>query len=173
MSLGDTISENVDKLSDKFWDVFPGIILFIVLLIIGWFISKFIAKIAKKLLEKLGFESAMDKVGVSKQFKNIGFKGVSHFMSIFVFWFVFLIFIQIGLGALDVAIISDILSPIVLFIPKALIAALVIVIGLWVGSFVAVLLEKSLKKSGIGPKVQPIDKQIKSFPKNVKKQQEE
>lgn len=157
-----TIKDNIELLTDKIEEILPGIILFIVLLVIGWIISKLIANIVRKLLEKMGLEKAMDKVGVSEQFKSIGFKGVSHFMSIFVFWFIFLIFLQIGLGALEIAIISDILSPIVLFVPKALIAALLIVIGLWVGSLVASMLEKMLNKSGMKPKLEPVDKQIKS-----------
>ena len=158
----DTIRDQVDNLVDKFWDIVPGLLFLIIFIIVGYIVGKIIAGAVRKFLEKVGFEKAMDKVKISKHFKTIGFKSVAHFLSIFVFWFIFLIFFQVGLGAIRIEIITDILSPIILFIPRALIAALLVVIGLYVGSLVADLVEKALEKSGLSKTAKPINDQLKS-----------
>lgn len=149
-------------LEQQFWDLIPGLIFFFAILLVGYIVSKIIASVARKVLEKVGFETAMEKVKIQRHFKSIGFESVSRFLAIFVFWFIFLIFLQMGMGYLGANAITDLLQPIVLLIPRALIAALLVVIGLYVGTLVANLVKKILDKSGLGKIVKPIDKQIVS-----------
>jgi hypothetical protein len=151
------------QLEQSFWNLIPGLILFFVLLLIGYLVSRFVARIAKKLLEKVGFEKAMEKVKIQRHFKSIGFENVSHFISIFVFWFIFLIFLQMGIGYLQADAITNLLEPIILLIPRALIAAVLVVIGLYIGTIVADVVKKILNKSGLQKTVQPIDKHISSM----------
>ncbi len=149
------------EMEAQFWEFMPGLVFLLVFLLVGYVVSKVIAGIFRKFLEKVGFEKAMKKVRLEKHFKKLGFDTVSHFISVFIFWFVFLIFLQIGVGAADIEIISDILSPIILFIPRALIAALLIVIGLYVGTLVSEMLVKTLNKSGLKKSVRTVDKHLK------------
>jgi len=155
------LGEPFAEMEAQFWKIMPGLIFLLVFILIGWLVGKVIAKTFRKFLERIGFEKAMKKVRIDKHFKSIGFENVSHFISIFIFWFVFLIFFQIGLGAVKVEVISDILSPIILFIPRALIAALLVVIGLYVGTLVSEMVVKALKKTGIKKKIGEIDKHLK------------
>ena len=148
------------QLEESFWNLIPGLFFFFVLLLVGYIVSKFIARLAKKILEKVGFERAMEKVKIERHFQSIGFESASHFLSLFVFWFIFLIFFQMGMGYLQANAITDLLQPIILLIPRALIAALLVVIGLYVGTLVAEMIKKILNKSGIKKTVEPIDKQI-------------
>ncbi|MFO7990863.1 MAG: mechanosensitive ion channel [Thermoplasmata archaeon] len=155
------IGEPFVEMEAQFWKFLPGLVFLIVFILIGWLVGKLIAKGFRKFLEKVGFEKAMQKIKLEKHFKSIGFESVSHFISIFIFWFVFLIFFQIGLGAVKIEIISDILAPIILFIPRALIAALLIVIGLYVGTLISEMVIKALKKTGIQKKIGEIDKHLR------------
>lgn len=150
------------ELETAFWNIIPSLVFLIVLLLIGYVVSKFISRIVRRFLERVGFETAMEKVKIDKQFKSIGLESVSHFIGMFVFWFIFLIFLQLGIGAIGITLITDLLTPIVLIIPRALIAALLVVIGLYVGTLVANLVEKALDKSGLKKTVSPIDKELKS-----------
>ncbi len=148
------------ELETAFWNIVPNLVFLIVLLLVGYVISKFVSRVVRKFLERVGFEKAMAKVKIDKQFKSIGLESVSHFIGMFVFWFILLIFLQIGIGAIGVTLITDLLTPIVLIIPRALIAALLVVIGLYVGTLVANLVEKVLDKSGLKKTVSPIDKEL-------------
>ena len=158
----DVIRDQMDNIVDKFWEIVPGILFFIIFIIVGYVVGKIAAVVFRKFLEKVKFEKTMEKVKISKHFKSIGFKSTAHFLSIFVFWFIFLIFLQIGLGAIEIQIVTDILSPIILFIPRALIAALLVVIGLYIGTLVADIVEKALNKSGLKKSTRRIDEQLKS-----------
>lgn len=148
------------EIETAFWNIVPDLVFLIILLLIGYVISKFLTKVVRRFLEKVGFDKAMEKVKIDKHFKGIGLKSASHFIGIFVFWFIFLIFLQLGIGAIGISLITDLLTPIVLIIPKALIAALLVVIGLYVGTLVANFVEKILDKSGLKKTVAPIDKEI-------------
>ena len=149
------------ELETAFWNIVPDLVFLIILLLIGYVISKFVAKLVRKFLDKVGFEKAMEKVKIDKHFKSIGLESTTHFIGLFVFWFIFLIFLQLGIGAIGVSLITDLLTPIVLIIPKALIAALLVVLGLYVGTVVANIAKKILDKSGLKKTVAPIDKEIK------------
>lgn len=155
------LGEPFVEMEAQFWQFLPGLVFLLVFVLVGWLVGKIIAKAFRKFLEKVGFEKAMQKIKIEKHFKSIGFESVSHFISIFIFWFVFLIFFQIGLGAVKIEIISDILAPIILFIPRALIAALLIVIGLYVGTLISEMVIKALKKTGIQKKIGEIDKHLR------------
>ncbi|MFW6040999.1 MAG: mechanosensitive ion channel family protein [Thermoplasmatota archaeon] len=150
------------EMEAQFWEFMPGLIFLIVFIIVGYIVGKIIAEAFRKFLEKVGFEKAMDKIKLGKHFRKIGFKSVSHFVSVFIFWFVFLIFLQIGVGAVEIEIISDILSPIILFIPRALIAALLIVVGLYVGTLISEMLVKALNKTGLKESIRSIDKHLET-----------
>ena len=149
------------EMEAQFWEFLPGLIFLLVFILVGYVVGKLIASVFRKFLEKIGFEKAMNKIKLGKHFRKMGFKSASHFISIFIFWFVFLIFLQLGVGAADIEIISDILSPIILFIPRALIAALLIVIGLYVGTLVSEMVVKALNKSGLKKSVKSVDQQLK------------
>ncbi|MFO7942982.1 MAG: mechanosensitive ion channel [Anaerolineales bacterium] len=149
------------EMESQFWEFLPGLIFLLVFILVGYVVGKLIANIFRKFLEKIGFEKAMNKMKLGRHFRKMGFKSASHFISIFIFWFVFLIFLQLGVGAADIGIISDILSPIILFIPRALIAALLIVIGLYVGTLVSDMVVKALNKTGLKKSVKSVDQQLK------------
>ncbi|MGM0404783.1 MAG: mechanosensitive ion channel family protein [Thermoplasmatota archaeon] len=149
------------EMESQFWEFLPGLIFLLVFILVGYVVGKLIANIFRKFLERIGFEKAMNKMKLGRHFRKMGFKSASHFISIFIFWFVFLIFLQLGVGAADIGIISDILSPIILFIPRALIAALLIVIGLYVGTLVSDMVVKALNKTGLKKSVKSVDQQLK------------
>lgn len=149
------------EMETAFWNIVPDLVFLLILLLVGYVVSKFVAKLVRRFLEKLGFDKAMEKVKIDKHFKSIGLESASQFMGIFVFWFIFLIFLQLGVGAIGISLITDLLTPIVLIIPRALIAALLVVIGLYVGTLIANVVEKALQKSGLKKTVAPIDKEIK------------
>lgn len=148
------------QLQQYFWNFLPRLVLFFVILLVGYVIAKIIASLSRTILEKIGFEKAMEKIKIGKHFESIGFKNTSHFLSIFVFWSIFLIFLQAAIRYLQTTIVSNILHTITLFIVKALIASLLVVIGLYVGTLVADIVKKALEKTGLQKKTQVIDKHI-------------
>ncbi len=144
-----------------FLDVLPKLILTIILLIIGYIIAKIAAWTFHKVLNKAGFDRAMERVGVAAQLKTIGIESVSKFLGIFVFWFIFIIVLQIAIAGLGVPSVTNILAPIILFIPRILIAALVILIGLYLANVVANRIMDRFEETAVGKQLKDIDEKTK------------
>ncbi len=153
-----------DVFSDMWFSVLafiPGMVFFIVILIIGYLISKVIGFLITKVLKKVGFEKAMRKIGLTKQIRKLGLKNISSFIGIMVFWFIFVIFIQIALDYAGIHTLTAIVTPIVLFIPRLIIAIIVLLVGLYVAEIAVRFLKKFIKKSPFGKDLMKVDKMTK------------
>ncbi len=146
-TLMETIEDLVYGIWHAFWAFIPGIIFFLLIVLIGYFVSKGAGYVTSKVLTKVGFEKAMRRVGVTKQIKKLGQKSVSKFLGVLVFWFIFVIFIQLGLDFAGIHTLTQILTPIVLFIPRVIIAVIVILVGLYIAEVAVISLKKFIKKS--------------------------
>jgi small-conductance mechanosensitive channel len=151
----------IDSLMEGFLAILPKLILTIVLLIVGYIIAKGASWAFCKVLRKMGFDNAMTKVGVGTQLRSIGIESVSKFLGIFVFWFIFVIVLQIAIAGLGVPSVTDILAPIILFIPRILVAALVILVGLYIANVVANRLMERFQETLVGKQLADIDEKTK------------
>ncbi len=161
-----TISEIIIGMFLGMWawiiSIIPNLIIFIVILIIGYIVAKAAAWVFSKALRRLGFDKAMDRVGVLAQLNTIGIKSASRFLGIFVFWFIFVIVLQIAISWFGVPEITNILAPIVLFIPRILIAAIIILVGLFVANVIANKLLEHIGKTEIGKQLLSVDRKTKT-----------
>lgn len=157
----ESFREVIDTIWEGFIAIIPKLILTIILLIVGYIIAKASSWAFCKVLKKAGFDEAMEKVGVGAQLRGIGIESVSKFLGIFVFWFIFVIVLQIAIAWLGVPSVTDILAPIILFIPRILIAAIVILIGLYIANVVANKLMERFQETQVGKQLMDIDKRTK------------
>lgn len=156
---------SASDLPEKAWGGFVGILpdllFLIIMLVVGYLVAKAAAWVFKKVLNKAGFDMKMDQVGVSKQLKAIGVKSASGFLGVFIFWFVFIIFLQIIISRLGVPTITNILAPIVLFIPRILIAAFIVFLGLYIANVISNKMMETLAKTEIGKQLMDVDRKTK------------
>lgn len=159
------ILESFKEVFNTIWEGFvgilPNLIMTIGLLIVGYLVAKGASWAFSKVLKKAGFDEAMKKVGVAAQLKTIGIDSVSKFLGVFVFWFIFVISLQIAIAMLGVPSVTDILAPIVLFIPRILIAAIVILVGLYIANVFANRLMERFGKTQVGKQLRDIDEKTK------------
>jgi hypothetical protein len=151
----------IDSIFEGFIAVLPKIIFTIGLLIVGYIVAKIASWTFCKILKKMGFDDAMTKVGVGTQLRSIGIESVSKFLGIFVFWFIFVIVLQIAIAGLGVPSVTDILAPIILFIPRILIAALVVLVGLYIANVIADRLMEKFQETLVGKQLADIDEKTK------------
>ncbi|MCK5396946.1 MAG: Ig-like domain-containing protein, partial [Thermoplasmata archaeon] len=94
----------MESLSDFFYGMYAGfigslygILIFLVLIMVGFVVAWVVKKVTYKILDKSPLDEAMKKVGVEKDVQKIGIKSVSSLISQLMFWFIFVMFIQIAL----------------------------------------------------------------------------
>jgi hypothetical protein len=162
-----TILESIEALLIGFWEGMKefalGIAIFIIIVIIGYILSRIGANIFRKTLDRLGVNKIAGKTGFADTLHTLGFESFSKLLGILFFWFLFLIIIDIALANAGIEQLNAILAPIILFIPRILIAIIIVVIGFYVADIVVnrtknYLMEKS-----------PFREDLKKFDDSTKK----
>ncbi|MCK5039070.1 MAG: Ig-like domain-containing protein [Thermoplasmata archaeon] len=159
--IADTLSGFFGGLVESFLASLYGILIFLIILVIGFLIAKVAAKVICKVLDKSPLDEAMEKVGVHQQVNKIGVESVSILISKLFFWFIFAMFLQIALGYAGIDTLTAILTPVVLFIPRIIIAVVIIIVGLYVAEMVVAFLKKALDKTILGKELNNLDDKAK------------
>ena len=122
----------------------------VVILVVGYIVAKFAAKFATMLCEKVGFDTAAERSGLAGSMKHAGItRSVPAIIGLIVFWLLMCVGIMAAFKILGLAAVSDAMQGVVNYIPKLLIASVVVVIGLLVASFLRGLVATSADRVGI------------------------
>lgn len=115
------------------WDsivtIVPKLIAFVVILFVGWMIAKFIAKILDRLLRKIGFEKVAEKGGMSQVLKGSAYD-TTGIISKVVYYAIMLMTLQLGFGVFGPNPISTMLQSIVAWLPRGLVAIVIVVVAM-------------------------------------------
>jgi hypothetical protein len=124
----DTLTKAVGDAFSAIATFVPKFIAFLAILIIGWIIAKAIAKLVDKSLERVGFDRAVER-GVLKDAMAKGTYDASTIVSKLVYYALLLFVLQMAFGVFGPNAISDLLTTVVAFIPKAIVAVGILVVG--------------------------------------------
>lgn len=105
----------------------PKLVAFLVILLIGWVIAKVLGKVVGKVLNKVGFDRVVERGGL-KQMLDRGNYNASELIAKVVYYAVLLIALEVAFGVFGPNPISDVLTAIVGWLPKLIVAMLIIVI---------------------------------------------
>ncbi len=138
------------QLISGFIDVVPKIFGALAIIIVGLIIAKLIAKLIKNLLDKIGIDKLADKLQeidiISKANVKISF---SKIISKIVYYFLLLVFITAGTDVLGMDAISTLFSDLLQFIPKLLVALIILVIGIIFSEALRKIILTTCKSLGI------------------------
>lgn len=128
----------------------PNLLAAIVLLIIGYFVSRAVGFVLSRGLEKAGFNILSDKVGVSSTMARANITiSASDIVGKLGFWVIMLTFLVTATETLGLPRVSETLDNFVLYLPKVIAAALILIIGLFVAHFVRDLIRCSAEGIGV------------------------
>ena len=136
-------SEGVENAWNDVARIVPKFIAFLLILLIGYFIAKAIGKIADKLLERVGFDRAVERGGVGKALEKSKFDA-SDIVSKVIFYALFLLVLQMAFGVFGRNPISDLLRSVIAYLPRVLVAILIIVVASAIGAAVRELVDAAL-----------------------------
>ncbi|TDE34878.1 hypothetical protein E1295_36480 [Nonomuraea mesophila] len=106
----------------------PKLVAFIVILIIGWIVAKLLAKIVNKVLERVGFERVVDRSGVHRWLQRSNYTA-SGLLAKIVYYAILLVTLQIAFNVFGPNPISALLASVVGWLPKAIVAIVIIVVA--------------------------------------------
>jgi hypothetical protein len=127
----------------------PTLVGALVLLVFGWMLSHYMGRMISVVLTKLGFEKASLRSGVHTFLKQSGTRHTaSQLIGELSKWFVRLIFVQACASVLAMPQVTQVINNIILFIPKVVVAMVILVAGSLISQFLANTVRGSTTKIG-------------------------
>jgi hypothetical protein len=106
----------------------PKLLAFLVILFIGWLIAKALAKVVDKVLERVGFDRVAERGGISRMMSRSKY-GASDIIAKLVYYAVLLIALQMAFGVFGDNPVSAMLTGIVAWLPRAVVAIVIVVVA--------------------------------------------
>jgi hypothetical protein len=106
----------------------PKLAAFLVIMLIGWLIAKALAKAVGKVLERVGFDRVVERGGINRMMSRSSFDA-SDIIAKLVYYAILLITLQIAFGVWGPNPVSDLLTGIVAWLPRAIVAIVIIVVA--------------------------------------------
>ncbi|WP_236789570.1 hypothetical protein [Amycolatopsis sp. GM8] len=106
----------------------PKLAAFLVIMLIGWIVAKVLAKVVSTILGKVGFDRVVERGGIKQMLANSKYDATG-IISKLVYYAILLIFLQIALGAFGPNPVSSMVTSIVAWLPKAVVAIIIVVIA--------------------------------------------
>jgi hypothetical protein len=126
---------------NRFWgqaaNFFPKLLAVIVILFCGWVCAKVACLAVKRTLELMHFDQFADRSGLEAFLKHGEFDlTLSGIISKVVYWLVILLFVITGANALGLNEVANMLNQLANYLPKIIIAILVLIFGTLLARFV-------------------------------------
>jgi hypothetical protein len=106
----------------------PKFALFLVILLIGWLVAKALRKVVDVVLGRVGFDRAVERGGVGRALEQSKYDA-SGLIAALVYYAVLLIALQFAFGVFGPNPVSDLLASIVEWLPRAVVAIVIVVVA--------------------------------------------
>lgn len=106
----------------------PKFLAFLVILLVGYIIAKVLRKATNAVLERIGFDTAVERGGVKAALAKSKYDA-SDIVAKLVYYAVLLIALQVAFGVFGPNPISELLAGVVAFLPKAVVAIIIVVVA--------------------------------------------
>lgn len=115
----------------------PNFVSAIAIVILGYFVARFLRFVLAKFLARVGVDKLSEKAGLANMLANIGVMSqTSQLIGVVGFWLIMLTFMVSAADALSLPRVSTTIDDFVLYLPKVIGAAFVVLVGLFVAKFI-------------------------------------
>lgn len=140
----------VRSMFNSFAESAPTVIGALIVLIVGWIVAKMVKWAVQKVLKAINFDGITDKVGINKYLQQGGIKkSSSGLASTLVYWMIMLTVLNLFFNKLGIEQVSDLFNQVVMYIPKIIIACVLMVVGMYLAEMVSGIVVGALKSGGV------------------------
>jgi len=120
----------------------PKIALAIIIFLIGWICAVLLKKIVSKLLKALGFDVLSEKVGLKHFLEKGGIqKKPSSLIGLLFYWIIIFSALVMAFNTLELNTASQLIQQVFSYIPKFIVALILLVVGIFLSHFIGKLVE--------------------------------
>jgi hypothetical protein len=128
----------------------PKLLAAVVVAVLGYLAARFIGQIVVKISEKLGLQVAAERSGLAQSMQHMGIaRNVPTILGTISFWLLMCVVFMAAFKILGLTEVSTAMSNVALYIPKLLVATVIVVVGLFVASFLRGVIATSTDRLGI------------------------
>jgi len=115
----------------------PKLVLAVIILVIGWLLAKAVRFAVTRGLRAINFHVLAERAGIDGFLQQGGIRtDTVAILALLVYWLIILAALIIGFNSLGLAYITDLLGKIALFLPKVIVAVLILAFGAYFARFV-------------------------------------
>jgi flagellar biosynthesis protein FliQ len=119
-------------------DFLPRLAIALVVILVGWFLAKAARYAILRGLRAVNFHVVTERSGLDGFLRAGGIQSdTTEIMGLIVYWVVILGALVIGFNSLGLIYVTDLLGRVILFVPKVLVALLVLAFGAYFARFIA------------------------------------
>jgi len=128
----------------------PKVVAAVLVLVIGYVLARLAGKAISVLSEKLGLQEGAERGGLVASMQQVGIKRtVPQIMGTIVFWLLLCVFLMAACNILELPAITTAMQQLVAYIPKLLVATIVIVVGLLLATLLRGVIATSADRVGV------------------------
>jgi hypothetical protein len=144
------ISNSFQNLPDTVFHSIPKILVFLAILVIGWIVAKVLTRIVDVILRRIRFDHFVER-GVVGQVLARSSTDATRLIARIVYYMLLLVTLQLAFGVWGPNPISAMLNAVVAWLPKAIVAIIIIVIASAIARVVKDLINAAIGGLSYGP----------------------
>lgn len=121
----------------------PRLLLFLVILLIGFVVAKALAKAVSAVLTRVGFDRAIERGGIGRMLESSSYDA-SDILAKIVYYAILLFTLQLAFSAFGPNPISELLTGVIAFLPRAFVAIVIVVVAAAISAAVKGLIQNTL-----------------------------
>ena len=160
-SVGQTAAETVNVSKQALVDSFtqawgqvimlaPKLVAMVSVLVVGYVVARWVGGLITVIADKIGLQTAAEKSGLATSMKDVGIsRPVPAIVGGLVFWLLMCVFVMAGFNILGLESVTSAMGEVVNYIPRLLVATVVVVIGLLAATFLRGVVATSADRVGL------------------------
>lgn len=149
--VGNVITNSFETLWLSFIGFIPSFLAAIILFILGWIVAIGLGKLAGQIIKSLKVDRALEKLNFKKPLEKAGLElNTGRVFEELVKWFIIIASLMVAIDILKLNQVNSFLEEILLYIPNVIGAAIFLVAGVLVASFLQKTVQASLEAAEIG-----------------------
>lgn len=143
-------SEGIESAWSDVAEFVPKLAAALAVFLIGWIVAKVIRRVLERVLNKIDFDKYVDKSGIGAPLERAGYPNSVDLIGKIIYFALMLLVLQLAVGVFGDSDISNAIDDMVAFIPKLLVAIVIIIITGAVANAVRELISPAVAHLGGG-----------------------
>ena len=133
----DFLLETARGLARQAGEFLPKLLLAVAVLLAGWLLARLVRLIVRKALRAINFHVLTERAGIDAFLERGGVPvDASGILALMAYWLVILGSLLVAFNSVGLTYVTDLLGRVIVFIPKAFVAVLVLALGAYFARFV-------------------------------------